>query len=109
MLDFCNFTAILASIYALASGVADPAPLAVAVSSAHPKVTAMYPFGPHNDHWDITRDSDSKWIYMNPKNGKHEQTVIFLHGYSGSSEDFYEGFAGYLEAPTNTRIILPQA
>ena len=89
MLDFCNFTAILASIYALTSGgVSNSALLDVAVSPAHPTVSAAHPivssaqpFGSENEHWDITRDEDSKWIYMNPKNGQHEQTIIFFHGY----------------------------
>lgn len=62
-----------------------------------------------NKYWDITTDPTNGYIYMNPKNGKHEQTVIFLHGYEGNATNFYETFAKDMEAPANTRIILPQA
>jgi len=77
MFDFCNVTAILASIYAVTSGMTDPASLLAvsvapahpAVSSAHPKVSSVEPYGPENDYWTITRDPDTHWIYMDPKSG----------------------------------------
>ena len=62
-----------------------------------------------NAYWNITRDPVSGYIYMDPISGSHEQTVIFLHGYSGDATNFEKIFADDLEAPTNTRIILPQA
>ena len=57
--------------------------------------------------WTITKDPKTQYIYFDPK-GKHENTIIFLHGFSGHSTDFEESFKKG-EAPASTRIILPQA
>ena len=58
--------------------------------------------------FDIERDEDSKYIYINPKKG-HDTTLIFLHGVTGSAEGYFEMFLNPKMTSETTRIVLPTA
>ena len=57
--------------------------------------------------WTMTKDTKTNYIYFDPK-GKHENTIILLHGFSSTSSAF-ENFIKNGLAPESTRVILPQA
>ena len=45
-----------------------------------------------SEQYDVVHDSSNNYITLNPKDGvKHDSTLIFLHGYSGSSDSMYVG------------------
>ena len=72
-----------------------------------------------SERYDVSHNKENNYIILNPKAGvKHDSTLIFMHGYSGSSDSMFvgshfltalQGFAHGKIAPETTRIILPQA
>ena len=53
----------------------------------------------------MTKDPKNNYIYFDPV-GKHENTLIMLHGFSCDSTMFESKIKNGL-APADTRIILP--
>src|SRR5947209_6177658 len=57
-----------------------------------------------------TKSKSSKLIdtaHIQPPKGDHKYTIIWLHGLGDSSDGFADLFAEY--APSNTRVVLPNA
>ena len=55
--------------------------------------------------WNVFIDDQTHVITMNPK-GKHNMTIIFLHGAGGSAWTFFPMFERGRVAPVTAKIIL---
>ena len=71
-----------------------------------------------SEEYEVVHDNATNMITLNPKAGTpHEYTVIFMHGYTMSSDMMFEGwptsamqgFGHGKIVPNNTRVIMPQA
>ena len=58
-----------------------------------------------------TTDPKTKYIYLDPLEGPHQYTMIFLHGLGDSAEGFEDVFnkKNRPPCPKNCRIVLPTA
>ena len=59
----------------------------------------------YKDHI-YSRDPDTGYIYLDPRNQKHTNTVIFLHGYGGDATSHLRFFTSGHGALPSSRIIL---
>ena len=60
------------------------------------------------NRYKMTKDPNTNYIYLDPL-GKHESTVIFLHGLQQSSSTNFNKIVNADMFPRSTRIILAQA
>jgi len=58
------------------------------------------------NEYDVTCFPETGYITMDPKNGKHETTIIYLHGAACYAWYNYQTFADGA-ATANTRIVMP--
>ena len=72
----------------------------------------------YSEEFDVVHDNATNYITLNPKAGEaHEYTLIFMHGYTMTSDMMFNGWPGSAMkgfahgnlVPKNTKVILPQA
>ena len=58
-------------------------------------------------HFKVTRDPQTKCIYLDPISQPHQYTLIFMHGLGDVGETNLQMFLENPMVPPNCRVVLP--